>query len=77
LDPLVRESISTFSKVGDITVQLAALERDIESGVWEKRYPELEHIEQLDLGYRIVVVPSPKLPGGEWPITTRPSHAPP
>jgi hypothetical protein len=62
LDPLVRESISTFSKIGDVAVQLERLERDIESGVWEERYPELEHMEQLELGYRIVVAQSPKLP---------------
>jgi hypothetical protein len=63
LDPLVRESISTFSKIGDVAVQLARLERDIDSGVWNKRYPELQHMEQLDLGYRIVVAQAPRLPG--------------
>jgi len=61
LDPLVRESISTFSKIGNVAAQLARLERDIESGAWEQRYPELRRVEELDLGYRIVVASPPKL----------------
>jgi SAM-dependent methyltransferase len=55
LDPLVRESISTFSKVGNIESQLARLEKDIESGVWERRYTSLKDLEALDLGYRMVI----------------------
>jgi SAM-dependent methyltransferase len=61
LDPLVRESISTFSKIGDVAAQLARLEEDIESGAWEQRYPALNKVKELDLGYRIVIAPSPKL----------------
>ena len=55
LDPLVRESISTFSKIGNIDFQLARLENDIESGAWEQHYPDLKNLQTLDLGYRLVI----------------------
>jgi SAM-dependent methyltransferase len=62
LDPLVRASISTFSKIGNIDSQLARLEQDIESGVWNERYAALQDLESLDLGYRLIVAPR-ELPG--------------
>jgi len=55
LDPLVRKSISTFSKIGNIDSQLARLESDIVSGAWEQRYANLMSLETLDLGYRILI----------------------
>jgi len=55
LDRTVRDSISTFSKVGNIDSQLAQLERDISSGEWERRYSSLQNLSALDLGYRIVI----------------------
>jgi SAM-dependent methyltransferase len=55
LDPLVRESISTFSKIGNVETQLACLERDIDSGAWDQRYSGLQGVEVLDLGYRIII----------------------
>lgn len=54
LDPAVRASISTFSRIGDVGDQLARLESDIESGVWQQRYSSLQNISELDLGYRLV-----------------------
>jgi SAM-dependent methyltransferase len=55
LDPVVRESISTFSKIGNISPQLARLESDIVSGAWEQRHLRLMGLEALDLGYRILI----------------------
>jgi SAM-dependent methyltransferase len=55
LDPLVRGSISTFSRIGDIGADLARLETDIESGAWEQRYSNLQNLSELDLGYRLVI----------------------
>jgi SAM-dependent methyltransferase len=55
LDPMVRQSISTFSKIGNIDRQLARLESDIASGAWEQRYRGLMDLEALDLGYRILI----------------------
>jgi hypothetical protein len=69
LDPLVRASISTFSKIGNIDSQLARLEKDIESGAWEERYAGLQHLDTLDLGYRLLVAPTQgavtRLPGSD------------
>jgi SAM-dependent methyltransferase len=55
LDPLVRASISTFSRIGNIDEQLKRLKQDLESGLWEERYPQLKARATLDLGYRLVV----------------------
>ena len=55
LDPLVRESISTFSKIGNIDSQVARLERDIDSGAWDQRYSSLHDLSQMDLGYRLMI----------------------
>jgi SAM-dependent methyltransferase len=54
LDPLVRESISTFTKIGNIDSELARLEGDIDSGAWGDRYSNLRDLVALDLGYRII-----------------------
>jgi SAM-dependent methyltransferase len=55
LDPLVRASISTFSRIGDMGANLARLEMDIDSGAWERRYSDLQTLSALDLGYRLVI----------------------
>jgi SAM-dependent methyltransferase len=54
IDPLVRASISTFSKIGNIDLQLARLESDIDSGEWNQRYSSLQNVDVLDLGYRLI-----------------------
>jgi SAM-dependent methyltransferase len=55
LDPLVREGISTFSKIGNIDANLTRLESDLESGTWERRYSSLHDLTAVDLGYRLVI----------------------
>lgn len=55
LDPTVRASISTFSKIGDLTQGLARLQRDLASGQWHSRWGDLQQSAELDLGYRLVV----------------------
>jgi SAM-dependent methyltransferase len=55
LDPLVRGSISTFSRIGDMSANLVRLETDIDSGAWERRYSDLQYLSALDLGYRLVI----------------------
>jgi SAM-dependent methyltransferase len=59
LDPLVRGSISTFSKIGNIDANLTRLESDIESGTWERRYSSLQDPAAIDLGYRLVIARKP------------------
>jgi SAM-dependent methyltransferase len=55
LDRAVRESISTFSKIGDVSSHLQKLRADIESGAWEQRYSRLRDLSSLDLGYRLII----------------------
>jgi SAM-dependent methyltransferase len=55
LDPLVRGSISTFSKIGNVEANLTRLESDIESGTWHRRYSSLQDLTAVDLGYRLVI----------------------
>lgn len=54
-EPQVRAAISAFQKLGDVSSALAALERDLESGAWRRRYPDILRRAELDLGYRLVV----------------------
>ena len=56
LDPEVRAGISVFSVVGpEVTAgAVAALERDLRDGTWERRHRDLLGLDALDLGYRIV-----------------------
>lgn len=54
IDPVVRASISTFSKIGNVDSQLARLENDIDSGAWDQRYARLQYLDKLDLGYRLI-----------------------
>jgi SAM-dependent methyltransferase len=55
LDPGVRSSISTFSKIGDVESGLARLRRDLEDGTWERRHGYLLGRSEFDLGYRLVI----------------------
>lgn len=55
LNPRIRAAISSFWALGDISNELAELERDIDSGVWAQRYSNLAELEQRDCGYRLVV----------------------
>ena len=55
LDPKVRASISSFWAIGDVTEELARLKDDLDSGAWARRYSHLEAMDEIDLGYRLVV----------------------
>ncbi|MEX2193745.1 MAG: methyltransferase domain-containing protein [Thermoleophilaceae bacterium] len=57
LDPGVRPGISTFHSLPPEVVQpaLARLAADLASGEWERRNAELLHLDELDLGYRLLV----------------------
>jgi SAM-dependent methyltransferase len=55
LDPLIREGISTFAKIGDVSSQLKHLAADIRDGSWDERYSELDLLDSLDLGYRLLI----------------------
>ncbi len=55
----VRNAISTFAKMAGMEGGLARLARDLEDGIWQRRYGHLLQRDELDLGYRIVVSSSP------------------
>lgn len=57
LDPTVRAGISVFSRLEPAEVQRAidALRADLESGAWHERHRNLLELQELDLGYRLVV----------------------
>ena len=57
LEPVTRKGISTFREL-DAAVVERAIERlrlDIASGAWRRNYGGLLGLEELDLGYRLVV----------------------
>ena len=57
LDPGARASISAFALLDPAEVEpaMARLSRDLDSGTWEQRYGHLTDLDELDLGYRLVV----------------------
>lgn len=55
LDPAVRAGSSSFWAIGDVSVELAKLAADLESGTWHRRYAALLQQEDHDAGYRLVI----------------------
>jgi SAM-dependent methyltransferase len=57
LDPAVRAGISVLAKrdPDELAAGLARLADDIRSGAWAERHADLLELEELDLGYRLLV----------------------
>jgi len=55
LDARIRSGISSFWAIPNIEEGLRKLARDLETGVWERRYAELLELDAYDAGYRLVV----------------------
>ena len=57
LDPAVRRSISSLSQLRpeDVEPGVTRLAEDLASGRWRERYRDLLALDELDLGYRLVV----------------------
>jgi SAM-dependent methyltransferase len=57
LDPRVRAGISVFARLTPEEVEegLRRLRADLESGEWRRRNASLLELEELDLGYRLLV----------------------
>ncbi|MEN3283479.1 MAG: hypothetical protein V7607_4619 [Solirubrobacteraceae bacterium] len=57
LDPAVRAGISTMAKrtEAELAEGLARLRADVESGEWARRHADLIELEELDLGYRLLI----------------------
>jgi len=57
LDPDVRASISGLARLDETTIRRAIerLAADLASGDWDRRHGHLRALEEIDLGYRLVV----------------------
>jgi len=55
LDPHVRKNMSVFSKIENIEPILQQLADDLESGKWHEDNAEILDLDELDVGYRILV----------------------
>jgi SAM-dependent methyltransferase len=57
LDPVVRAGISTMAKraPGELDAGLARLADDVRTGAWAERHADLLALDELDLGYRLLV----------------------
>jgi len=55
LNAVVRSSISAFWRIGEISSGIDRLQADIESGSWALANADILKLEQLDLGYRLVI----------------------
>ncbi len=57
LDPEVRANISVFALLprAEVDAMVTALRADLESGAWARRNAELLELDELDLGYRVLV----------------------
>jgi SAM-dependent methyltransferase len=65
LDPRVRDGISVFDRLSEREVDLAldSLRRDLATGAWRTRHAELSELDELDLGYCVVVAELSKAVG--------------
>jgi SAM-dependent methyltransferase len=55
LDARIRSGISSFWAIPNVEEGLRRLARDLETGVWERRYAELLELDAYDAGDRLVV----------------------
>lgn len=55
LDPIIRKGMSSFWKIDGAEAALEQLEADLESGIWAQQQAEILELDQLDVGYRLVV----------------------
>jgi SAM-dependent methyltransferase len=55
LDPRVRRGSSSFWTLPDLESGFARLEADLASGEWRRRYRHLLDLDELDVGYRLIV----------------------
>jgi len=54
-DPGVRRAISSFARVSNTEAPLARLRRDLNDGTWQRRNGHLLNLDELDLGYRLII----------------------
>jgi SAM-dependent methyltransferase len=66
LDPLIRAGISVFAKVSSAAVARAidALGADLQTGRWQERHRELLSLDELHLGFYVIVAETTSQTGG-------------
>ena len=62
LNPTVRQSISTFSKLKSVEKGLQKLKNDLDSGVWLERNKEILNSSSLDAGYVLITAKTRNIP---------------
>ena len=72
LDPRIRRGSSSFWALPDTEAGLASLQRDLESGEWDRRYGHLRDMDAFDVGYRLVLSTAPA--GTEKSFDRSPAH---
>lgn len=55
LDPQVRAAISAFSRINNVASRCDRLRSDIESGHWAAKNADILNLQELDIGYRLLV----------------------
>lgn len=55
LDPQVRQSMSTFSKIQNVDAGIQKLQHELDSGIWHSKYGALLRKDDLDVGYTVAV----------------------
>lgn len=58
LDPTIRNAISCFWAVDNVSAAMQRLAKDLGSGAWAQRYSELLDLDEHDFGYRLVTTKS-------------------
>lgn len=58
LDEGARGAISSFPRLGDVDARIARLRADLADGTWHERNGDLLALDELDIGYRLVVARS-------------------
>ena len=66
LDPAVRAGISVFAQVSSAAVARAidALGADLQNGRWQERHRELLSLDELHLGFYVIVAETTSQTGG-------------
>jgi SAM-dependent methyltransferase len=55
LDPVIRKGMSSFWKIDGVEAALEQLGADLDSGIWALQQADILKLQELDVGYRLVV----------------------
>jgi hypothetical protein len=61
LDAKIRSGSSAFWAISNLEAGLERLQRDLETGEWQRRYADLLTRDAYDAGYRLVVADRPDI----------------